>query len=54
MSSGARFYTQKLLLHTPGVESFDHLRIFEGVQYNSYKETCIARGLLLDDQDWKY
>ena len=50
VSSGARLYMQKLLLHTPGVESFDHLRIFEGVQYNSYKETCIARGLLLDGQ----
>ena len=41
---------QKSLLHTTGVESFDHLRMFEGVQYNSYKETYIARGLLLEDQ----
>ena len=53
VSSRERFYTRKLLLHTPGVESFDHLNFFEGVQYNSYKETCIARGLLLDDQEWK-
>ena len=44
MSSGERFYMRKLLLHTPGVESFDHLRIFEGVQCNSYKETFIAVG----------
>ena len=53
VSSGARFYMRKLLLHTTGVESFDHLRIFEGVQYNSYQEICIARGLLLYDQEWK-
>ena len=50
VSYGARFYMRKLLLHTPGVESFDNLQIFESVQYNSYKETCIARGLLLDGQ----
>jgi hypothetical protein len=53
VASGERFYLRKLLLHTRGVTSFDALRMNEDIMYASYKETCFARGLLLDDQEWK-
>jgi hypothetical protein len=53
VSSGERFYMRKLLLHSPGATSFDNLRQHEDVSYPTYKEACLARGLLLDDREWK-
>jgi hypothetical protein len=52
-TSGERFYLRKLLLYTPGATSFAALRRYEGEDYPIYKATCQARGLLLDDQEWK-
>ena len=52
-TAGERFYLRKLLLHTPGATSYEALRIYEGVTYPTYKATCLARGLLLNDQEWK-
>jgi hypothetical protein len=53
VSSGERSYMRKLLLTTYGATSFEYLRTIDGVVLPTYKEACLARGLLLDDQEWK-
>ena len=51
---GERFYLRLLLNHTTGAESFDELKIFQGETFSTYKETCLAMGLLEDDSEWIY
>ena len=33
--------------------SFQDLGSFQGVEYPTFKEACLARGLLEDDQEWR-
>ena len=49
---GERFYLRVLLLHVPGATSFENLRTFNGVIHPSFREACVARGLLQDDNLW--
>ena len=49
---GERFFLSVSLLHVPGATSFEYLRTFEGVVYRYFREACLARGLLADDQLW--
>ncbi|XP_066923007.1 uncharacterized protein, partial [Clytia hemisphaerica] len=49
---GERFYLRVLLLHVAGATSFEELRTFDGVLHPSFREACIARGLLQDDNLW--
>ena len=42
-----------LLLHVKGATSFDDLRTVNNVQYNTFVETCLALGLIADDEEWK-
>ena len=35
--------------HIPGAPSFDYLKTYEGNILGSFREACIARGLLDDD-----
>ncbi len=51
-SSGERFYLRLLLTVAKGATSFEDLHSFEGIQYASFREVCIARGLLEDDNEW--
>ena len=51
-TSGERFYLHLLLTTVPGATSFKDLRTFEGTLYPTYKEACIACGLLEDDSEW--
>jgi PIF1-like helicase len=51
-SQGEWFYLRLLLTSVAGATSFAHLRTVNGVEYNSYKEACLAYGLLKDDQEW--
>ena len=43
---------RQLLGVVSGPRSFEHLRTVNNIVYGTYKEACIARGLLEDDQEW--
>jgi hypothetical protein len=47
------YFLRSLLTRRPGMASFDELRTYEGIIYNSFKETIKAMGLLKDDTEWK-
>ena len=51
-SAGEHFYFRLLLTCVKGAISFEHLRTFEGTEHATFKEACIARGLLEDDSEW--
>ena len=43
---GERFYLRILLCHVKGAIDHDDLYNFEEKRYGSYKEVCVARGLI--------
>ena len=54
---GDRFYIRVLLNHVRGATSFTHLRTVtipgQGtVVCDTFREACVALGLLLDDEEW--
>ena len=51
-SGGEIFYLQLLLTVVKGPTSFDDLRTFDGMLYDTFKPACIARGLLDSDEQW--
>ena len=51
-SSGERFYLRLLLTVVKGAKEWKDLRMFNGVEYPTYKEACRARGMLEDDGEW--
>lgn len=51
-NSGERFYLRMLLTVVAGATSFQHLRTFDGVVHDTFREACVARGLLEDDREW--
>ena len=44
------FHLRLLLLKVRAPKSFQNLKTFEGITYNTFKQACIARGLIVDDQ----
>ncbi|KAF7152638.1 hypothetical protein RHSIM_Rhsim01G0099700 [Rhododendron simsii] len=46
----------QLALHLPGMhqcpKSFEDLRTFNYVLHDTFKSTCVARGVLEDDEEW--
>ena len=54
IKEGERFFLRVLLLHIPGATSFDYLKTYEGNILGSFREACIARGLLDDDTMWTH
>ena len=56
-SKGEIFYLRMLLSdttlnHSAGKISFEDLRTVDNVQYDTFKDTCRALGMLQDDQMW--
>jgi PIF1-like helicase len=41
-----------LLYNVPGPTSFEDLRRYEGIEYPTFQEACLARGLLESDNEW--
>jgi hypothetical protein len=53
MFSGERYYLRLLLTQIPGATSYEDLKIYEGVQYPSFRDACVARGIADNDQEWE-
>ena len=51
-AQGERFYLRMLLTVVTGATSFLHLRTVNGIVHDTFKQTCVALGLLQDDQEW--
>ena len=51
-SEGERFFLRVLLLHVRGAQSFNDLYSVNGITYNTFRESCLALGLLEDDAEW--
>ena len=51
-SSGERFYLRTLLTVAKGSISFEDLCTVDGVLHPTFRDTCIAHGLLEDDGEW--
>jgi hypothetical protein len=49
---GERYYLRLLLLHVKGACNYEDLKAHDTIQYSTFKEACLARGLLEDDQEW--
>jgi hypothetical protein len=51
-TAGERFYLCLLLSVVRGPISFEDLRSYHGHEYATFRDACIARGLLDDDGEW--
>lgn len=51
-SEGERYFLRRLLFHVKGPTSFEDIRTVNGVLCETFKEACIALGLLEDDKEW--
>lgn len=52
-ASDERFYLRTLLTVVKGPTSFENLRTFGGLLHPTFREACLARGLLEDDGEWR-
>ncbi len=49
---GECYYLRMLLNCVKGATSYEHLRIMDGKEHDTFKDACIAMGLLVDDNEW--
>ncbi|XP_074099928.1 uncharacterized protein LOC141528005 [Cotesia typhae] len=47
------FHLRILLLHSKGARNYEELSTVNGVIHNTFTETCLAAGLIEDDDEWK-
>jgi len=52
-SKREQFFLQLLLTIFEGRKSWEHLRIWNSQVFATFKEACMARGLLEDDHEWR-
>jgi len=46
------YYLQMLLNCVKGATYYEHLRTMDGTEHDTFKDACIAMGLLEDDNEW--
>ncbi len=51
-TSNERYYLRMLLNCIKGATSYKHLRTMDGKEHNTFKDACIAMGLLVDNNEW--
>jgi hypothetical protein len=51
-TSSERYYLRMLLNYVKGATSYEHLQTMDGTKHNTFKDACIAMGLLVDDNEW--
>ena len=51
-TQGERYYLRMLLTNVRGPQSFEDLRTVDGTVYDTFRQACVARGLLDDDKEW--
>ena len=52
-SAGDWFYLCTLLTIVRGPQSFVHLRTVDGILHETYRQACLAMGVLEDDGEWR-
>ena len=52
-SKGEQFFLQLLLTIFKGGKSWEYLRTWNSQVFSTFKEACIARGLLENDHEWR-
>jgi hypothetical protein len=51
-TSSERYYLRMLLNCVKGATSYEHLQTVDGTEHDTFKNACIAMGLLADDNEW--
>ncbi len=52
LTSCEHYYLRMLLNYVKGATCYKHLQIVDGTKHNTFKDACIAMGLLVDDNEW--
>ena len=52
-NAGEKFYARLVLSIAKNLQSFDDLRRYDSVLYDTIHEACLAHGLLEDDGEWQ-
>ena len=47
-----RFFLRLLLVTFTGFKSYEDVRTFQDTVYGTYREACLARGILANDREW--
>lgn len=47
------FHLRMLLLHVTGPKSFEDVRTYNDIVYNTFLEACHARGIASNDNEWR-
>jgi hypothetical protein len=50
-TSGECYYLRMLLNYIKGATSYEHLRIVDGREHDTFKDACITMGLFADDNE---
>jgi hypothetical protein len=53
LTMGEKYYLRLLLLRVTVAESFNYLKTFNEIEYNTFKEAAITRGLLENDNEYE-